>query len=199
MQQTPRLTVTLGFVLALSATQGCTSDSRAAEAMTADAASSEAAPLAAAGHLTDQDPVGQRASPPANAAGRFVSHPGHIQPGLVKPYAGLALRNPYANDPNARALGAKLFISYNCADCHGAEGSGFMAPTLQDGRWHFGGSDQELFESIYEGRPDGMPAWGSLIADDQIWMLVSYVRTLQGNRTVTTENFTGRTVERMGH
>ena len=132
-------------------------------------------------------------------AGRFVAHRWHIQPGLVKPYASLPLRNPYASDPNASRNGAKLFISYNCADCHGADGSGFMAPSLQDGRWHFGGSDDELFESIYEGRPDGMPAWGSLIADEQIWLLVSYVKTLKAGTDVTTENFTGRTVERMGH
>ena len=145
----------------------------------------------------------QTASPAANqgvdAAARFVTHREHIQPGNVTPPNGLALKNPYAGNASAAASGAKLFISYNCADCHGAEGSGFMAPTLQDGRWHFGGSDAELFESIFEGRPDGMPAWGSLISQDQIWLLVSYVRTLQQNRDVTTENFTGRTVERMGH
>jgi cytochrome c oxidase cbb3-type subunit 3 len=197
MTHASRLALTLGFTLTISATQACTTDSQAAGTTPADAVSADASPAPVTDNSTNQDSAARRTG--VDPAGRFVSHPGHIQPGLVKPYAGLALRNPYASDPNARALGAKLFISYNCADCHGADGSGFMAPTLQDGRWHFGGSDQELFESIYEGRPDGMPAWGSLIADDQIWMLVSYVRTLQGNRNVTTENFTGRTVERMGH
>ena len=153
--------------------------------------------------LSAQQTAAPQASPApkqgVDAAARFVTHRQHIQPGNVAPPNGLALKNPYAGDASAVATGAKLFISYNCADCHGAEGSGFMAPTLQDGRWHFGGSDAELFESIFEGRPDGMPAWGSLISQDQIWLLVSYVRTLQQNRDVTTENFTGRTVERMGH
>jgi cytochrome c oxidase cbb3-type subunit 3 len=135
----------------------------------------------------------------ADLAGRFVSHPEHIQPGMVTPPSGLVLRNPHEGDPAAVATGAKLFIAYNCLDCHGADGSGAMGPSLADGRWHFGGAPAEVFESIYQGRPEGMPAWGSLISADQIWLLVSYVRSLEANKNVTTENFTGKTVERTGH
>jgi mono/diheme cytochrome c family protein len=135
----------------------------------------------------------------ADLAGRFVSHAEHIQPGMVAPPPGLMLRNPHEGDPNAVATGAKLFIAYNCLDCHGADGSGAMGPSLADGRWHFGGAPAEVFESIYQGRPEGMPAWGSLISSDQIWMLVSYVRSLEAGKNVTTENFTGKTVERTGH
>lgn len=132
-------------------------------------------------------------------AGRFVSHAEHIQPGMMKPFAGLQLKNPHEGDPNAVATGAKLFVAYNCIDCHGADGSGAMGPSLADGRWHFGGQPAEVFESIYQGRPEGMPAWGSLIAEDQVWMLVTYVRSLSANKDVTTENFGGKTVERTGH
>jgi mono/diheme cytochrome c family protein len=132
-------------------------------------------------------------------AGRFVSHPENIQPGMVPVPAGLQLHNPHDGDPTAVATGATLFIAYNCADCHGADGSGAMGPSLADGRWHFGGTPAEVFESIYQGRPEGMPAWGSLISTDQVWMLVSYVRSLQEGKNVTTENFTGQTVERTGH
>ena len=132
-------------------------------------------------------------------AGRFVSHREHIQPGMVTPPNGLVLRNPYAGNASAVATGAKLFVSYNCIDCHGADGSGAMGPSLADGRWHFGGTEAELFESIYQGRPEGMPAWGSLIQPEQIWMLVSYVETLQRGKNVTTEDFTGKTIERTGH
>lgn len=140
-----------------------------------------------------------RQQPGPDLAGRFVSHVEHIQPGLVTPPAGLTLRNPHEGDPAAVATGAKLFVAYNCLDCHGADGSGAMGPSLADGRWHFGGAPAEVFESIYQGRPEGMPAWGSLISPDQIWMLVSYVRSLEANKNVTTENFTGKTVERTGH
>ena len=138
------------------------------------------------------------ARPAAGDSSGFVAHPEHIQPGLVAP-RGAVLRNPYAGDARAVADGERLFVAYNCIDCHGAGGSGAMGPSLADGRWHFGGSDGALFESIYQGRPEGMPAWGSLIARDQIWHLVAYVQSLRPAGDVTTENFTGKTVERTGH
>ena len=152
-----------------------------------------------------QAPVATQATPPHatpapnDLAGRFVSHPEHIQPGMVAVPAGMQLRNPYEGNASAVATGAKLFVAYNCVDCHGADGSGAMGPSLADGRWHFGGAPSEVFESIYQGRPEGMPAWGSLISPDQIWMLVTYVRSLEKGKNVTTENFSGQTVERTGH
>jgi cytochrome c oxidase cbb3-type subunit 3 len=140
----------------------------------------------------------QSAPPPQDLAGRFVAHPEHITPGMV-PIRGTSMANPYEGNAQAVATGAKLFVSYNCVDCHGADGSGAMGPSLADGRWHFGGGPSEVFESIYQGRPEGMPAWGSLIAPDQIWMLTAYVRSLSANKDVSTENFSGQTVERTGH
>lgn len=129
----------------------------------------------------------------------FVEHPDHIQPGLTFQSRWASLVNPFEGDAAKAAEGAKLFISYNCMDCHGADGSGAMGPSFQDGRWHFGGTAGDVFQSIYEGRPDGMPAWGGRIADDQIWRLVAYVRTLDKGHQVATENFTGKTIARSGH
>lgn len=129
----------------------------------------------------------------------FVQHPEHIQPGLPSNGRWQTLTNPFEGNAQRAAEGAKLFVSYNCADCHGSEGSGSMGPSLQDDRWHFGGTAGEVFQSIYEGRPDGMPSWGGRISDDQIWRLVSYVRTLSKGHDVATENFTGKTVPRTGH
>ena len=176
-----------GMVVALAATaaalaQGSTRASRVQEPVRTAPASTVASPQAG-----------------SDLAARFVTHGEHIQPGLVTPLAGLVLRNPYEGNASAVATGAKLFVAYNCVDCHGADGSGAMGPSLADGRWHFGGAPLEVFESIYQGRPEGMPAWGSLISPDQIWMLVTYVRSLETNKNVTTENFTGKTVERTGH
>jgi mono/diheme cytochrome c family protein len=175
----------LGAVLACTALVGC-SDSRAAEPR-------QAARPGAGGGAT----VPQRSDASPGAV-QLVTHPEHIQPGLARP-VGLELRNPYEGQPSAVATGAKLFVGYNCVDCHGVDGSGAMGPSLADGRWHFGGSPGAVYESIAQGRPDGMPAWGSLVAPDQIWMLVSYVRSLETGKNVTTENFGGRTVERTGH
>ena len=130
---------------------------------------------------------------------RFVSHPEHVPAGFPSQDRPLALKNPLEGNANARKIGSQLYISYNCIDCHGADGSGAMGPSLADGRWHFGGTPGELFESIYQGRPDGMPAWGGRIANDQIWSLITYIQSLSAGKDVATENFTGRTVERSGH
>ena len=129
----------------------------------------------------------------------FVEHPDNIHPGLAFQGRWASLVNPYEGNPQRISEGGKLFIAYNCLDCHGADGSGAMGPSLQDSRWHFGGTPGDVFQSIYEGRPDGMPAWGGRIPDDQIWRLVAYVRTLSNGHSVATENFTGKTIARTGH
>jgi mono/diheme cytochrome c family protein len=133
------------------------------------------------------------------ASAPFVQHPENIQPGMTLSRRFMAVTNPYDGNATRAAEGAKLFIAYNCLDCHGADGSGAMGPSLQDSRWHFGGSNAEVFESIYEGRPDGMPAWGGRISDADIWRLVTYARGLSKGHDVATENFTGKTIERTGH
>ena len=130
---------------------------------------------------------------------RFVAHDENIQAGFPSHAVPLSLRNPYEGNARARTIGSQLFVAYNCIDCHGADGSGAMGPSLADARWHFGGSPAAVFESIYEGRPSGMPSWGGRIGNDQIWMLVTYVRSLSAGKNVATENFTGATVERTGH
>jgi cytochrome c oxidase cbb3-type subunit III len=129
---------------------------------------------------------------------RFIQHDENLPVGFPSNVKPLLINNPYEGDKSAIRTGGKLFIGYNCVDCHGADGSGAMAPSFQDGRWHFGGSPGEVFESIYQGRPDGMPAWGARISNDQIWMLTAYVRSLS-SKDLSTENFTGKTIERTGH
>jgi cytochrome c oxidase cbb3-type subunit 3 len=144
-----------------------------------------------------------QATPPRSQIGTqptyFVEHPDNIQPGLPMQGRFATLTNPFEGNAQRVAEGAKLFIAYNCMDCHGADGSGAMGPSLQDNRWHFGGTAGDVFQSIYEGRPDGMPSWGGRIGDDQIWRLVAYVRTLSNGHSVATENFTGKTIARSGH
>lgn len=94
--------------------------------------------------------------------------------------------------------GSRLFVSYNCGDCHGAGGSGAMAPSLADNRWRYGGTQEAVFRSIAEGRPGGMPAWGAMIPGPQMIALTAYVRSLGEGKDLSTENFTGATVERSG-
>jgi len=129
----------------------------------------------------------------------FIQHPDNIQPGIVLASRFTQMTNPYEGNAARKDEGAKLFIAYNCMDCHGADGSGAMAPAFTDNRWHFGGSNGEVFQSIYEGRPEGMPSWGGRISDADIWRLVTYVRSLGVGKNVSTENFTGKTIQRSGH
>ena len=65
----------------------------------------------------------------------------------------------------------------NCDGCHGGGAVGWVGPSLVDGRWRYGGADEEIFTSIFYGRPKGMPAYGGVIGPDGVWMLVAYLKS----------------------
>src|SRR5579875_1530339 len=87
--------------------------------------------------------------------------------------------NPYANDPVAMQDGWRLFNWYNCSGCHGGHGGGGMGPSLRDQVWLYGDRDDQIFDSIAEGRSNGMPAWGTRIPEQQIWQLVAYIKSMR--------------------
>jgi cytochrome c oxidase cbb3-type subunit III len=89
------------------------------------------------------------------------------------------LQNPLKSDPKAAESGGKLFGAFNCDGCHAGGAVGFVGPSLADGRWRYGGTDSEIYYSIFYGRPRGMPAWGGTLPEDAIWRLVSYLQSLQ--------------------
>ena len=66
--------------------------------------------------------------------------------------------NPLAKDKSAAADGKKLFRTMNCASCHGYGAGGGMGPDLTDGSWRYGGTPIQIYQSISEGRSNGMPA-----------------------------------------
>src|SRR5436190_1281526 len=53
-------------------------------------------------------------------------------------------------------------------------------PALMDDTWIYGSNPEQVFASIVEGRPNGMPSFGSKIPDYQVWQIVAYVRSLSG-------------------
>ncbi len=175
---------------------GCSGDEQVASASTV--ASREIGETSNGAVVSVQTASSQQGASPRTPP-RLIAHPENVQLGLAISDSQLTLTNPRENDPRALEEGKELFVSYNCADCHGDEGSGAMGPALDDGRWHFGGTAGEVFESISEGRPDGMPAWGGRISNAEIWALVRYVRTLSAGKDPTTENFEGATIQRTGH
>src|SRR6185312_7512462 len=92
----------------------------------------------------------------------------------------VSIDNPLANDPNAAEEGKKLFSQMNCAGCHGYDAKGGMGPDLTDIEWRYGGRPIDIYKSIYEGRAQGMPAWGNTLPTTPIWQLVAYIQSLGG-------------------
>jgi cytochrome c oxidase cbb3-type subunit 3 len=86
--------------------------------------------------------------------------------------------NPYADDPQALAQGRQLYLSFNCAGCHGGAGGGGIGPPLADEHWIYGGSDANIYATILQGRPNGMPAFGPSLQGEAAWKLAAYVRSL---------------------
>jgi cytochrome c oxidase cbb3-type subunit 3 len=101
--------------------------------------------------------------------------------GAAESKLGAAIPNPYGNSPQASQQGHELFVRMNCAGCHGYGATGGMGPNLTDTYWRYGGSPVAIFKSIYEGRPQGMPAWNPALPPQEIWKLVAYIQSLGGS------------------
>jgi len=87
------------------------------------------------------------------------------------------VRNPLAGRPEAAVSGGRLF-EQTCQSCHGPAGQGDRGPALNTGRFAVGEGDADLFHAIRSGIPGTqMPPFANL-TDDQIWQLVSYLRSL---------------------
>lgn len=92
------------------------------------------------------------------------------------------MSNPYGHSPEVVAAGQRHFAAFNCAGCHAALGGGGMGPSLSDDEWIYGQAPAQIYLSILHGRPEGMPAWGTMLPDRTIWELVAYIRSLHGIR-----------------
>ena len=56
-----------------------------------------------------------------------------------------------------------------------------------DDEWIYGGRLQQIHQTIVEGRPNGMPAWGGRIPDPQIWQIAAYVRSMSLPQTLAAQ------------
>jgi cytochrome c oxidase cbb3-type subunit 3 len=101
-----------------------------------------------------------------------------LQPGEHK--ASAAASNPYEENAFATSQGKRLYKQYNCSGCHGGGGGGGMGPALMDDKWIYGSSPANIYATIVQGRPNGMPSFGGHIPEDQLWQLVAYVRSMSG-------------------
>jgi cytochrome c oxidase cbb3-type subunit 3 len=87
--------------------------------------------------------------------------------------------NMYEESAYAVSEGQKLFEEYNCVGCH-AHGGGGIGPALMDRNWIYGSEPGNIFATIMQGRPNGMPSFRNRIPQYQAWEIVAYVRSLSG-------------------
>ena len=91
-------------------------------------------------------------------------------------HAGQDGANPFTS-PEDAAAGGRIYRGH-CASCHGLDGSGGgKGADLTSGRYRYGSSDEELYETLEKGIPGTeMPA--TFFNGKQLWQVVSFVRTL---------------------
>ena len=102
-----------------------------------------------------------------------------LHPGAGPPEGGPTLPGYYEESAYAVNEGKRLFNQYNCSGCH-ANGGGGIGPPLMDPAWIYGGEPGNIFSTIMQGRPNGMPSFRNRIPEYQAWEIVSYVRSLSG-------------------
>lgn len=117
-----------------------------------------------------------------------VRFPDHVAAGGNQPPAA-ELKNPLPIDSANSTDGSKVFSAMNCDGCHGGGALGWVGPSLVDGRWRYGGTDGAVFQSIFYGRPRGMPAYGGIMSPGAIWKVVAYIRAQPVPANVPTESW----------
>ena len=78
-----------------------------------------------------------------------------------------------------RSVGKGLFGD-NCAACHGRGGQGVVGlyPNLTDNDWLWGGSMDQIHQTLVQGRKGYMPAFGAVLQPAQLDDVAEYVLTL---------------------
>ena len=118
-----------------------------------------------------KEPVGSEPVPSHGRAGHQPGEPGN---GLLE---AQATRSFDGHNAFEISQGKRLFRWFNCNGCHSAGGGG-MGPALMDEKWIYGHEPDQVYATIMEGRPNGMPSFRGRLTQAQAWQLVAYVRSL---------------------
>ena len=87
------------------------------------------------------------------------------------------------HDAALAAEGATVWADSGCNACHGDDGKGDRtqgAPNLTDAIWLYGGSRQQIHESVYFARFGVMPNWNTRLSEDEIRAVAFYVHSRGG-------------------
>ena len=103
----------------------------------------------------------------------YTSYAGALEPQDKEPSPALSV---------TQLTRAKQLFKERCARCHGADGRGqtvvggmLDAPNFTDKAWWNDVEDERLIDSVRNGK-GGMPKFGKKLTDQQIALLVTYVR-----------------------
>lgn len=131
---------------------------------------------------------GPTADLPASQIGSQAVIDSALIPGLTRSAVSSDPRvAQYYDNADAVNTGKRLFGQYNCSGCH-SNGGGGMGPSLMDDEWIYGGRLEQIHQTLVEGRPNGMPAWGGKVPDQQLWQLSAYVRSMSLPATLAAQN-----------
>jgi cytochrome c oxidase cbb3-type subunit 3 len=100
---------------------------------------------------------------------------------IFKKYQAQDIMTVAANS-EAKEMGQRLFLTY-CSQCHGSDAKGAKGfPNLTDKDWLWGGTPDQIKETLVKGRDANMPAKGVKpdLNGDQIKDLANFVRSLSG-------------------
>jgi cytochrome c oxidase cbb3-type subunit 3 len=86
-------------------------------------------------------------------------------------------QSPFRGNAFGLSEGKRLFSEMNCVGCH-AHGGGGIGPALMDAQWIYGSRPDQIFATILEGRPNGMPSFQGQLTDQQVWQIVAYIESL---------------------
>src|SRR5437588_1749610 len=91
--------------------------------------------------------------------------------------------NPLAGNPKAAEEG-RVALRGSCSLCHGIKGEGGRGPDLTIGNYSVGNTDADLYRVISDGAAGTeMPGFSARYESEDIWRLVSYLRSIGGSGT----------------
>jgi putative heme-binding domain-containing protein len=103
------------------------------------------------------------------------------------------LKNPVEGQQKAIEQGEYVYKS-RCSECHGLDARGYRAPDLTTGQFSNGTGDAQLYRVITRGLPaTEMP--GANMNEDEVWGLISYLRTVVVPATNATSRGNAQTGE----